>query len=91
MSASEKNALLINSKSNKLASLNTGETYKLRLDNTAYNEPNVYKGVDTYVNDELIYSNSGASNIDTATTSSYLWTTSVDTRIKAIRYKKVVE
>ena len=91
MSASEKNALLINSKSNKLASLNTGETYKLRLDNTAYNEPNVYKGVDVYVNDNLLYSNSSASNTDTGTTSSYVWTTSANTRIKAIRYKKVVE
>lgn len=88
----ERNTLFVNSYAGKTTtSLNTGETYKLRLDNTAYNEYVVYKGVDIYVNDELVYSNSGASNTDAATVSSNVWTTSADSRIKAIRYKKVTE
>ena len=86
------NTLYLNRKNApQITTLNTGETYKLRLDNTTYNESIAYKGVDVYVNDDLLYSNNSASNTDTATTSSYLWTTSANTRIKAIRYKKVVE
>ena len=86
------NTLYLNRKNApQITTLNTGKTYKLRLDNTTYNEPIAYKGVDVYVNDDLLYSNNSASNTDTATTSSYLWTTSANTRIKAIRYKKVVE
>lgn len=81
------NMLFLNG--NSIVTLNNGKTYKLRLDNTAYNESKIYKGVDVYVNDELCYSNDNASATDTATVSSYLWTTSADTRIKAIRYKKV--
>ena len=83
------NMLLLNG--NNIATLNTGKTYKLRLDNTAYNESKIYKGVDAYVNDELRYSNREATATDAATVSSNLWTNSADTRIKAIRYKKVVE
>ena len=66
-----------------------GETYKLRLDNTPYDiNDNSYKGIDVYVNDEKVYSNSNVCNNDTATTLSNIWTTSADTRIKTIRYKK---
>ena len=65
-----------------------GETYKFRLDNTPYDG---YRGVDVYTNDEKVYSASSVFNNDEATTLSYLWTTSADTRIKAIRYKKVTE
>lgn len=91
-SPNERNVLFINKHTGKTTvSLNTGETYKLRLDNTAYNEPGVYKGVDAYVNDELIYSNSETFGTDSKTVSSNVWTTSVDSRIKAIRYKKVTE
>ena len=86
------NTLYLNRKNApQITTLNTGETYKLRLDNTTYNEPIAYKGVDVYVNDNLLHSDNNAFNADTATTSSYLWTTSANTRIKAIRYKKVVE
>ncbi|MDD6881771.1 MAG: Ig-like domain-containing protein [Firmicutes bacterium] len=94
MSASpnERNVLFINKYTGKTTvSLNTGETYKLRLDNTAYNEPGVYKGVDAYVNDELIYSDSETFGTDSKTVSSNVWTTSADSRIKAIRYKKITE
>ena len=91
-SSNERNVLFINKYAGKTTvSLNTGETYKLRLDNTAYNEPEVYKGVDAYVNDELIYSDSETFGTDTKTVSSNVWTTSADSRIKAIRYKKVTE
>lgn len=85
------NKLFLNNNSIKVAELNTGKTYKLRLDNTAYNESHVYKGVDVYVNDELCYSSGVTANTDAATVSSNIWTTSADTRIKAIRYKKVTE
>lgn len=85
------NTLYLNSNSSRITTLNTGKTYKLRLDNTTYNESIAYKGVDVYVNDDLLYSNNSASNTDTETTSSYVWTTSANTRIKAIRYKKIVE
>lgn len=88
----ERNVLFVNRYAGKTTvSLNTGETYKLRLDNTAYNEPYVYKGVNAYVNDELIYSNNETFGADSKTVSSNVWTMSVDSRIKAIRYKKVVE
>lgn len=91
-SPNERNVLFINKHTGKTTvSLNTGETYKLRLDNTAYNEPEAYKGVDAYVNDELIYSNSETFGTDSKTVSSNVWTTSADSRIKAIRYKKVTE
>lgn len=84
--------LYINNSGNKCCELTDGETYKLRLDNTAYDiNDNNYKGVDVYVNDELCYSSNETSNTDAATVSSNLWTTSANTRIKAIRYKKVVE
>ena len=88
----ERNVLFVNNYGGKTTvSLNTGETYKLRLDNTAYNEPYVHKGVDVYVNDELIYSNNETFGADSKTVSSNVWTMSADSRIKAIRYKKVVE
>ena len=85
------NRLFLNNNSIEVATLNLGETFKIRLDNTAYNESHVYKGVDVYMNDELCYSSGVTANTDAATVSSNLWTTSADTRIKAIRYKKVVE
>ena len=47
--------------------------------------------IDVYVNDEKVYHYINTYNNDEATTLSYLWTTSIDTRIKAIRYKKAIE
>lgn len=78
--------LYVNNKSNKCYELTDGEIYKLRLDNTSY--ATEYKGIDVYVNDEKVYYNGVTYNDDTATTLSNIWTTSIDTRIKAIRYKK---
>ena len=85
------NTLCLNNNAIRVAPLNLGETFKIRLDNTAYNESKVYEGVDVYVNDELCYSSNKTSNTDAATVSSNIWTTSANTRIKAIRYKKVTE
>lgn len=83
------NKLCINSDANVCCELTNGETYKLRLDNTSYDiNDNSYKGVEVYVNDEKVYYNSDTYNNDAATTLSNIWTTSIDTRIKAIRYKK---
>lgn len=90
-SAQYYNTLCLNNNSIRVATLNLGETFKIRLNNTAYNESHVYKGVDVYVNDELCYSSGVTANTDAATVSSNIWTTSADTRIKAIRYKKVTE
>lgn len=79
--------LYLNSDANLCGELTDGETYKLKLDNTPYNiDSNDYKEADVYINDEKVYYN--VINYDEATTLSYLWTNSADTRIKAIRYKK---
>lgn len=84
------NKLFLNSTNTKVIDLTDGETYKLRLDNTAYiSDTNTYKGIDVYVNDELSYTDSNKYNTDANTTLSNIWTTSLNSRIKAIRYKKV--
>lgn len=81
------NTLYINNEHKYVATLTNGETYKLRLDTTPY-DPS--RSVDIYVNDS-VHSYSSTINSDAATTLSNIWTTSSDTRIKAIRYKKVTE
>ena len=81
------NTLYINNEHKYVATLTNGETYKLRLDTTPY-DPS--RSVDIYVND-IVHSYSSTINPDAATTLSNIWTTSSDTRIKAIRYKKVTE
>lgn len=80
--------LYIDNESKLCGEVTDGETYKFRLDNTPYATS---RGVDVYANDEKIYSDSSVFNYDVATTLSYVWTNSADTRIKAIRYKKVVK
>ena len=68
--------------------LSTDTPYKLRLDNTNYTSQDG-KGVDVYINDELILSTSIKVHGDTTNSVSYFWTNSPNTRLKAIRYKKV--
>ena len=84
--------LYINSlvSSNILDTLSTDTPYKIRMDNTNYTSENG-KGIDVYINDELVLSNSIKVASDTTNNISYFWTTSSNTRLKAIRYKKVVE
>lgn len=85
-----KNIFCLNNNSTILASdLSTNTTYKIKLDNTKYSD--AVKGVDVYVNDELLISNASKYVHEDSTVQSDLWTTSADTRIKAIRYKKAVE
>lgn len=85
-----KNIFCLNNNSTILASdLSTNTTYKIKLDNTKYSD--AVKGVDVYVNDELLISNASKYVREDSTVQSDLWTTSADTRIKAIRYKKVAE
>lgn len=85
-----KNIFCLNNNSTILASdLSTNTTYKVKLDNTKYSDS--LRGVDAYVNGELLISDASKFVRDTSTLQSDLWTTSADTRIKAIRYKKVVE
>lgn len=67
--------------------LSTNTPYTLRLDNTNYNDD---RGIDIYINDELVLSKN-TRNADSTNNTSYLWTTSTYTRIKAIRYKKISE
>lgn len=69
--------------------LSTDTPYKLRLDNTNYTSQDG-KGVDVYINDELILSTPIKVHGDTTNSVSYFWTNSPDTRLKAIRYKKVI-
>ena len=83
--------LKLNSNTYIVTTLSTGNIYKIKLDNTAYNELNVYKGVDVYVNDNLELGGASYFGQDSKTTLSNLWTNSADTRIKAIRYKKLTE
>ena len=85
-----KNIFYLNNNATILASdLSTKTTYKVKLDNTKYSD--AFKGVDVYVNDELLISNASKYVGEKTSTNSYLWTNSADTRIKAIRYKKVTE
>lgn len=83
--------LKLNSNTYIVTTLSTGNIYKIKLDNTAYNELNVYKGVDVYINDNLELGGASYFGQDSKTTLSNLWTNSSDTRIKAIRYKKITE
>ena len=84
-------SLYLNKSANLVSTLVNGNAYKLRLDNTAYDEEKVYTGVDVYVNDVLTFNDASVYSIDSTTASSSLWITHTDTRIKAIRYKKVSE
>lgn len=84
-------SLYLNKLANLVSTLVNGNAYKLRLDNTAYDEEKVYTGVDVYVNDVLTFNDASVYSIDSTTASSSLWITHTDTRIKAIRYKKVSE
>ena len=59
------------------------------MDNTNYTSEDG-KGIDVYINDELVLSDATRRVSDTSNNVSYFWTTSIDTRLKAIRYKKVI-
>ena len=72
-----------------LYTLSTDTPYKIRMDNTNYTSVDG-KGIEIYINDELVFNDSTKLSGDTSNNVSYLWTTSSNTRIKAIRYKKVV-
>ena len=84
--------LYINSQAsgNILGTLSTDTPYKIRMDNTNYTSEDG-KGIDVYINDELVLSDSIKVATETSNNISYFWTTSSGTRLKAIRYKKVVE
>lgn len=76
--------------SNILDTLSTDTPYKIRMDNTNYTSKDG-KGIDVYINDELVLSDATRIANDSSNNVSYFWTTSTGTRLKAIRYKKVVE
>lgn len=84
----DRNYLYINGVASTF-NIQTGVIYKIKIDNTT-REPHDkygYKGADVYANDELLRETSTVG--DAATLSSYLWTNSAGTKIKAIRFKKV--
>ena len=90
--AGGRGTLYINSQgtNNMLDTLSTDTPYKIRMDNTNYtSEDSKGKGIDVYINDELVLSDTTKVAGDTANNISYFWTTSSNTRLKAIRYKKV--
>lgn len=66
--------------------LKTGKSYTIRLDNTDYSS---HVGIKLYVDDVLVFSEDTKTVGDNNSLTSYLWTTSVDCKFKAIRYKKV--
>lgn len=81
--------MYLNSTNYKVTDFLENQSYKIKLDNTAYDGS--YKGIDVYVNDELMYSSADRYGTDASTVNSNIWTNSTYTRIKAIRYKKVVK
>lgn len=81
---------VFNSINGSTITLETNTVYKVRLDTSAFSNSNI-KGLNAYVNDELIYTNENAVSGDDATPLSNLWTTTQTCHIKAIRYKKTSE
>lgn len=81
--------MYLNSTNYKVTDFLENQSYKIKLDNTAYDDS--YKGIDIYVNDELKYGSADRYETNASTVNSNIWTNSTYTRIKAIRYKKVVK
>ena len=81
---------VFNSINNLTITLETNTVYKVRLDTSAFSNSNA-KGLNAYVNDELIYTNENVIAGDNSTPLSNLWTTTQTCHIKAIRYKKTSE